>query len=178
MLLSHHYSCLKHVSLFLFLLYLSFWLFPVFCHHINFICVTKKTKNSTEFWKKPLCFMSFLLLLSHYFTNCYFSFSLKGSPFSLLYCTKSSIFSPFPLKPIPAWCYSEICLLLLLLYGCSKPVAPYSSLDRKYEVQIWFMLLISPYLCPVTQITRFCIFSSLLCQWWGEITVLLHIQTC
>lgn len=110
-------------------------------------------KNSPEFWKKPLCFVSFLLLLSHYFTNCYFSFSLKGSPLSLLHYRRSSIFSPSPLKPIPAWYYSQIWLLLLLLYGCSKPVAPYSSLDGKYEVEIWFLLLVSPYPCPVTHLT-------------------------
>lgn len=151
-----------------FRLYFSFRLISVFCHHIGFICVTKKMKNSTEFWKKPLCWMTFLLL-SHYFTNCYFSFSLKGSPLNLLlYCTKLSIFSPFLLKPIPAWHYSQIWLLLPLLYGCSKPVASYSSLNRKRKMDIWFILLTSPYLCPAIHVTwtEFFIFLSFLSQWW------------
>jgi len=127
-------------------------------------------KNSAEFWKKPLCFITFFLL-SHCFTNCYFSFSLKGSPLSLLlYCTKLSIFSLFLLKPIPAWYYSRIWLLLPWLYGCSKPAASCSRLERKREMDRWFVLLTSPYPCPAINVawTEFLFFLSLLSQWWGR----------
>lgn len=88
---------------------------------------------------------------------------------SILY-KKLSIFSPFLLKPIPAWYYSQSWLLLPLLYGCSKLVASYSSLDRKHEMDLWFILLTSPFPCPAINITRteFFICLSLLSQWWGR----------
>lgn len=145
-----------------FLLYLSFWLISVFCHHISFICVTKKMKNSSEFWKKPLCFMTFFSTLQ----TATSAFHSEDHP--TFYSVQSYLFLAL-LKLIPAWYYSQIWWLLPLLYGCCKPVAFYPSLDRKHERDIWFILLTSLYPCPAINITwtEF-IFLSLLSQWRGR----------
>lgn len=135
--------------------------------------------HSTEFCKMPLYFMTLLLSLSQYFTNCYFSFSLRGSPLNLLiYCTKLSIFSLFLPKPLPAWYCSQMWLSLPLLYGCSKPVASYSGLDRGHEADVWFSFwhLLVP-AQPLIQHGQSSSFPSPSClSHDGGNTILTHIQ--
>lgn len=129
--------------------------------------------------ERNLC-VSWLLLLSHYFTNCYFSFSLKGSPLSLLYCIKLSIFSlSFQNLPLHGISRKFDCYYLCYMDAPNQlpPILVWiESTKWIYDLSFWHLLIPVQ---PLIQHGQSSSFSSPSClSQGGEITILLPIQVC